>query len=389
MLNDLKSGRCDFIAGAFYPDDDVHSKFATSITYLQDSYTWFVAPAPFLPRWEGLITIFLPMTWLVFALILMLSGLSWYFFGTFPPEDSAHKKVVMSCMNSFSVFIGVSSNNRPSRLPLRLFFVVLAVYGLNVTTIYTSNLITVFKEDKRGSQIDTVEEMFAANLEFGGREEYSDWFINDSEDDKIILEHYNTSDEYHPTNENMQQVADGKRVILANRWYVRSDEIHDDAIVGFTDDVFSNPIEMIAERGFPLLPKFNIYLSDMIAAGLVERIYNRRMFRINILNEIKEIKANLHEFEEPGEIVLTTEHLQGAFALYICGILFCIFIFILELFSVSRMVVWLKRKIGLVDNKLDKVLIRLQLKENPKKFIKIRNRAGLKYGNGMIYKRFK
>lgn len=389
MLSRVRSGECDFIAGAFYPDDDVHSMFATSTTYLQDSYTWFVAPAALLPRWKGLVSIFLPMTWLVFALILMLSGLSWYFFGKFPPEDSAHKKVVMSCMNSFSVFIGVSSNNRPSRLPLRIFFVVLAIYGLNVTTIYTSNLITVFKEDKRGSQIDTVEEMFEANLEYGGREEYADWFDNESEDDQIILENYKITDDYLPTQENMQQVSNGNRVILANRWYVRSDEIRDDAIVGFTDDVFSNPLEIIAERGFPLLPKFNTYLSYMIDAGLVDRIYNRRWFQVNIINKIKEIKSNEHAVFVPGEIVLTTEHLEGAFALYICGIMFCCFIFILELFSVSRIAVWFKNKIGLVDNKLDNVLIRLQLKEKPEKLIKIRNRAGIKYGNGMIIKRFK
>lgn len=362
--------------------------FATSITYLQDSYTWFVAPAALLPRWKGLVSIFLPMTWLVFALILMLSGLSWYFFGKYPPEDSAHKKIAMSCMNSFSVFIGVSSNNRPSRLPLRVFFVVLAVYGLNVTTIYTSNLITVFKEDKKGSQIDTVEEMFESNLQFGGREEYSDWFNNESEDDQLILKNYNVSDEYLPTNENMKEVADGKRVILANRWYVRSDEIQDDAIVGFTDDVFTNPIEMIAERGFPLLPKFNTYLSHMIDAGLVDQIYHRRMFQVSILNKIKEMKK-LKELPDPGEIVLTTEHLEGAFALYICGILLCLFVFFLELLSVSRIAVWLKKKIGLMDNKVDKVLIRLQLREKPEKLIKIRNRAGLKYGNGMVFKGFK
>lgn len=85
------------------------------------------------------------------------------------PENVQHKKVAMCMLNSWAVFLGISANNRPNWTPLRVFFITLALYGLNVTTIYTSKLITVFTSPAYENQIDTFDELIESGLPIGRR----------------------------------------------------------------------------------------------------------------------------------------------------------------------------------------------------------------------------
>lgn len=111
------------------------------------------------PPWEGLIEIFQPITWLLFVLILLVAAFAWYIFGVTMPESAPHRKVAVLMMNTWCVFLGISANNRPDFTPLRVFFIMLALYGLNVTTIYTSKLINVFTEPKYEPQIDSISKI--------------------------------------------------------------------------------------------------------------------------------------------------------------------------------------------------------------------------------------
>lgn len=67
----------------------------------------------------------------------------------------------------FFLFTGVSTNNRPNYLTLRVFFGFLTLFALNVNTIYTSKLITVFTGSVRDHQIDTIEEILRDELTIG------------------------------------------------------------------------------------------------------------------------------------------------------------------------------------------------------------------------------
>lgn len=65
------------------------------------------------------------------------------------------------------IFTGVSTNNRPNYLTLRVFFGFLTLFALNVNTIYTSKLITVFTGSVRDHQINTIEEILEKKLPIG------------------------------------------------------------------------------------------------------------------------------------------------------------------------------------------------------------------------------
>lgn len=69
--------------------------------------------------------------------------------------------------NFYWCLSGVSTNNRPNYLTLRIFFAFLTLFALNVSTIYTSQLINVFTRDIRGYQIDTIEEILDQELPIG------------------------------------------------------------------------------------------------------------------------------------------------------------------------------------------------------------------------------
>lgn len=127
----------------------------------------YVYIAPLQPSWLGLITIFQYYTWMVFVGMFLLATITWYLLGRAMPERKPHKRIALCMLNSWSVFLCISANNRPEWSPLRVFFIILALYGLTVTTIYTSKLITVFTSPAYEEQIDTIEEIIDSGLPIG------------------------------------------------------------------------------------------------------------------------------------------------------------------------------------------------------------------------------
>lgn len=119
------------------------------------------------PEWLAMLTIFKYTTWILIVVLLILSTVAWYLLGRITQEKKAHKNVALVTMNSFSLFLGVTANNRPSLSPLRIFFLTLALYGINLTTIYTSKLINVFTNPPYDDQIDTISEIVDSHLPIG------------------------------------------------------------------------------------------------------------------------------------------------------------------------------------------------------------------------------
>ncbi|KAG4072604.1 hypothetical protein HA402_004693 [Bradysia odoriphaga] len=331
LLGLVRDDQCDFIFGGIFPDNDVHEDFGHTSSYFEDTYTWYIYFAPLRPRWKGLIEIFQSETWLLLIGTLFIAALSWFVFGKAMAETNSHKKLVLCVMNSLAVILGISSNNRPDYTPLRIFFILLALYGLNVTTIYTSKLITVFTEPAHEQQITTIQEILKARIPIGGQEEYADWFMNENPLDQIISEKYNNSDNFLATLENMALVRDGYISILTNRMFVLSHDLQED-IFGIPGNVFTSPLEMIAERGFPLIKKFSNLIHRMKDAGLTSKIYRDFIHNKTILDFIRH-RDRIHEV---GQITLTLDHLQGAFAVFIVGLLISFVVFLIEILLNSK-----------------------------------------------------
>lgn len=326
--------------------------------------------APLTDRWKGLITIFQPTTWIVFILIFLIAVLSWLLFGITMPEQPPHKKIIMCAMNTWSVFLGISSNNRPERTPLRIFFVLLALYGLNVTTIYTSNLINVFTHPNYEKQIDTIEDIVANDMPLGGRQEYQDWFEgNSSEMDTIVFKLYNSSVNFKPTISNFKFVENGKQAMLVNKNYILNHKLNEN-VFAIPRNVFSNPMEMIAKRGFPLLRTCTRLINRMKDAGLISKFYNDFVYNVTYLEKIRQ----RHYDDSNAHVPLSMEHLQGAFAVLFVGWTISTFVFILEIISATARCKHYVQTIKIVVSvNWTKLLIWLKL-ENPIEKSKISKR---------------
>lgn len=171
LLGAVRKDACDIIAGAFFPDHEVHADFASTEFYLQDFYTFFVRKADFAPRWIGLIKIFKIRAWTAFGVVLIVSWIFWWIMGNMSKESSPHRQLLLTLINVVAVSLSVSANNRPVLNPLRVFFAFFALYALTITAIYTSKLIIVFTHPVLGYQINTIEEILMNNFSIGGREE--------------------------------------------------------------------------------------------------------------------------------------------------------------------------------------------------------------------------
>uniref|UniRef100_A0A182SUD3 Fibronectin type-III domain-containing protein n=1 Tax=Anopheles maculatus TaxID=74869 RepID=A0A182SUD3_9DIPT len=361
LLGLMRADECDIIAGGFNPDFDVHDEFGSTTLYLQDYYTWFVPAAGQDARWKLLLYIFEVSTWELFACVLFVSALVWRSVAHFLPECDAHRELSMCFLNTWCVFLCISTNNRPACNALRLFFMGLTLYALNVTTIYTSILITVLTNPPRAYQVDTIEEVLASGIPIGGRLDSEDWFINDFEDDQLVSERYNATSEFQPSIANLQAVLDGNRSLLMSRLYVRNTKYYG-LVHGLSKEVFVTQIEMIMEKGFPLLPKFNRILSNLIDMGIMQKLWKDFLYNVTILDRIRQ-NRDLSEEEiiaASPEVVLTLDHLQSAFALYGIGL-------------------------DILERKWDELLVRAQLKERTASEMAIKPRKKVKFRKTIKY----
>lgn len=348
MLGEVRGDTCDIIAGAFFPDQDVHAAFAATDFYLQDFYTFFVPKAPFMPRWKGLITIFKPQLWYAALTVFIIAWIFWIILGMLTDEALEHRQPIVVFLHVLRLTFSVSITNQPVLNPLRIFFAMLALYSLILSSLYTSKLITVFTNPKRDYQFDSVEELLATDLLIGGRSENVDWFQNDDDLDMEIHRRYNFTEPFHPSSEALTRIANNEMALVISKLYVKQTKYRD-KVFGFTEPLFSNHLEMLCERGFPLLRRINSILGVFRDAGIMSKLQNDFIFNSTILIAVKELVEilnregeldadvlnQLEEFTEKedhdGPIALKPEHLMGAITILILGIIISSLFFIIEL----------------------------------------------------------
>lgn len=332
LLGEVQNGNCDIIAGAFFPDYDTHDDYAATDFYLQDYYRFFIPKAQLEPRWKGLIHIFKREIWYAALTIFIISWIFWFISGIFTHESYQHRQFILIFLNVLAVTLGVSANNRPQYPTMRFFFSIIALYSLILTSLYTSKLIDVFTNPKTDYQIDSIEEVLENGFLIGGRIENYDWFDNDN--DRQIHERYNFSEAFRPSTETIHQITEGKIALLISQYYVNQTK-HRNDVFGISQEMFSNHLEMLAERGFPLMRRINKILGFFRDNGVMSKLFSDFTFNSTILIAIREEKANENEIEnesnDDDDIVLTPEHLQGPFSILMLGLIIGAVVFMLEL----------------------------------------------------------
>lgn len=320
LLLKLRTDECDLIIGSMYPDNDIHWHFRTSLAYYEDSYAWFVPLAPRQAPWKGLALIFQQYTWLLIAFTLVFSSFFWNIISIVSGDRRKFNRYSMCLLNNWSTLLCISVPLQPLKTSLRILFMGITLYSLNITTIYTSQLISVFTEPAYDRQLATIEEVLRLGLPIGGREEYLDWFMTGYPVDNWIHSRYNSSDDFSPNAENLQRIQRGDQAILLSRLYVTSRNTSK-LIYGLPTNVFSNQVEMIFEKGFPLVRLFDKIINRVKDNGIIYKFFDdwrERMSKHDIV------------VDENAEIILTVMHLEAAFAVLLYGLLLSIVVFVCE-----------------------------------------------------------
>ena len=151
----------------------------------------------------------------------------------------------------------------------------------------------------------------------------------------------------------MKKISNNEIALVISKLYVKQTKYRF-KIFGFTDPLFSNHLEMLCERGFPLLKRINKILGVFRDAGIMSKLQNDFQFNSTILIAIKELVEVLNqkgaldldilnELEEitdkdddDGPISLKPEHLMGAFTILIFGIIISTFFFVIELITNTK-----------------------------------------------------
>lgn len=165
LLGKLQNRSCDLLAGGFFPDEELALKFWTSNVYFENSYTWYTRTALHRPAWLALYSIFSNGAWVCLFGALIGTWMFWYFLIWILNEGSRDSSLIG--IYNMAVSISVAVPYIPVRATSRIFFLFLAVYGLNIASLFTSKLISVFSNPGLMHQISTLSEVVEAGIPFG------------------------------------------------------------------------------------------------------------------------------------------------------------------------------------------------------------------------------
>ena len=232
---------------------------------------------------------------------------------------------------------------RPHTWHVRLFFVLWVYYCLLIYTAYQSSLISVLTHPRFEPHVDTVEKLLTSDMPFGYITPIKRWY-NNSEDaaSKTILKN---GIECHSLDDCL------KRIISTQDFAVCGGGLHTlylsyqeryfysegPKFIPFKDDVVSYFPSMFFHFGSPLLESFNRIIFRLVESGMVQKFWEDIQ-----LGHVTQKEQGVHEDREDDAegresdvVVLTVDHLQGAFILLLLGLACGLILFIIELLCFS------------------------------------------------------
>lgn len=346
-LKELAAKKGHLLLGGIFSDFDVHEDFECSDFYFSDSHTW-VAPksVPSHP-WVALFIIFHKLVWCCAIAGFLLCVIAWKTFGILCTDSPYHQTFRHTSMNAWISMLGFCAYARPVQQSLRIFYVFFNLYCILFLTCYQTKLIDVLKNPSYEDQIDTVQKIFASDLQFGGSEELRDVFQNSSDPFDYLL------------GEKWVNVPNISKALIDIALYrnftvlcSRLELAHLSAIIPelsdssgkpmyytFDMDMFSAPIEMVARRGFAFMNKFSKTLEIYTQMG-VGSATRRSFIELTRLRRAHLLRSS---YQEEAQKPLSMQHLEGGFLALIVGYVSGTLTLLLEIIANSE---YVKNKIS-------------------------------------------
>jgi hypothetical protein len=315
-----------------------------TVGYVKETVKWFGPPAQPSPRWKGLVLIFTPLLWLLVLIVYLIASLIIWLLANVNrtvTEHVSYKNALLCFLQTFSVTLGEAVFVRPHTWYLRLFFVVWVYYCLLINTAYQSSLISVLTRPQFEPAVDTVEKLLKSDMAYGYVAPLKPWFRRTDEPayKKVIKNGIECS----------TLDACLKRIVASQHFAVCGGGLHvlylsyrkkygysgGPKFIPFKDEYASYLASMFFRPGSPFLESFNRIIYGLVEYGMVEKFWED--IKRRHIGDVDEDGNNDEDEDAEGDgsdvVVLTLDHLQGAFILLLLGLAFGLLMFILEILS--------------------------------------------------------
>lgn len=321
--------------GNMIANGQIYEDFEVTTTYYFEYLRWIVPRADPAPRWKCLVVIFNGKLWLSCFAVYVTCSLLFYIMSNIRKEIKTYRGFWFSFISALSLLIGVALYRAPSTHILRIIFIMTALFGMIVASLYQSGLINVLTNPLYETQILTQEDILKSNLRIGGTPSYKELFIDRHSGE--INERFVTNTSFANRNvyDWLVRVASVKDTCtVSNKFYVmyvksRGDKKicnkkGQDQLYVTRKNLIAYPVHMLTVKGFPLFEQFNKAIFQICMGGLTVKWIEEIKYEIN-----RKTKSPI-KHDEDDDIMLTTEHLQGAFIVLIFGSICATVVFFLE-----------------------------------------------------------
>jgi len=323
----------DVAFGELYFYDKMNKYFSFSEAF-KSNHECFLIPSPKpYPRWMAVIFPFALLTWiatlfsLIFAVVTLNLVARWTKNNN---RDSYFEDGILSCLYITGNLLNVSQPRGIHSMKNRLFMVAWLFAAAILSSAYCSGLISFLTEPSSPKPIQTIEQLVKSSLNKATFFKFTINSIINSTDPYIRL----LSQQLIPTSNITYMFS----LLDSGEWAVPSsiDRLLYEAVLRYPDNKHEDPPYYLMKECIlptrssfglqkisPLKPYFDTKILRFVETGLVK--YHRSQF-------VKELRHLQRQNNSKEMTPFSLNNLQGAFYLFIFGVILSIVVFILELF---------------------------------------------------------
>ncbi|RZB40763.1 Lig chan domain containing protein [Asbolus verrucosus] len=306
--------------GNFYFVADYAKDFDFTSSHFVSNLVWIVPIAQYVPKWRVLTVIFSWRLWVVCFGFVVLCALAFKMGALSKSECSFYKKFGNDFLVAFQVVITSVTNRQPNSDWIRIVFVSLSIFGIIISSVYTSSLINYLTRPQRELQVNSIEDVIIKDYEIGGLPIYEDIFnVTEDENSMRIYEMYQVNDSLSGW---LTKVADDRdtctigtdfviKYMIAQKDPILTDNHQKPKVHIIEKKIFSYSVVIVASKGFPFLNRINRVVSSMTTFGLVDEMARKYL---HTLKKVEAVNADGSFVQE-----LSLHHLQGAFTILVLG----------------------------------------------------------------------
>lgn len=309
-------------------ESDFYRDFGISKPYFIDSIVWCVPRPAKIKAWKKILVVFSKALWLSVGIAFAVTVCVFRFFSKVNPDKRSSLSSPVVCFaDVLRLSLGSCVPRPPITTSSRCLFLTFVLYSLNITTCYTSSLVSILTRVSYEEPIESAREAFTKGLSIAVfppekrffQEEFSEKELKDSPGKfREVRKLHDILDEIAFNGTAVFAVGKIRAKYIVNQRYLDDEGVP--LIRFFTKSAASELLVFYFSPNHPLKHLFDDVIIRMQESGILD-LWLRDFFQ----------RADARETEKPRQRPLTFIHLEGAFMLLAALLFFSCIVFLYEL----------------------------------------------------------